>query len=162
MLCDKSQFPCFLCQHEALLLRAVRCSRGSGNRITFLTLDLLRLPACERTTHITKWNRSRLLGYDGWLCLNAKLNQSGVLCSNRVHLSGFICLPLFYLALLGCLQRLGPLSSTVLSRFSSYCLILKVPYQVDTADLSFLCLHSRSKWLLVLYISGSSSLFQTL
>lgn len=52
-----------------------------------------------------------------------KLNQSGVLRSNRVALPRFICLPLYYLPLFAWLQRLGLLSSTVLS-----CLILKVPY----------------------------------
>lgn len=49
--------------------------------------------------------------------LDDKLNQSGVLCSNRVALSCFIYLPPYYLPLCGCLQRLGLLSGTVVSSF---------------------------------------------
>lgn len=51
--------------------------------------------------------------------LDDKLNQNSVLCSNRVALSCFICLPLNCPPLFDCLRRLGLLSSPVLSQFRS-------------------------------------------
>lgn len=77
----------------------------------------VRVCVCVRDTHTNTMEQKQAPGMTGGsaFSLNDKLNQSGVLCFNRVGLSYFIWLPLYYLPLLGCLRGLGLLSSTVLS-----------------------------------------------